>query len=766
MKFSHPRMIFYSKQPLQAIICISLLFLSISCATQQPALQYEDAFNGVQSLILQKPVPPAQTVSFLQAPPGFEVKVFAAEPDIVNPIAFSWDERGRLWVLESTNYPHDHVGEESGTDRITICEDTNGDGRADKFTRFAENQPLSTAIANVKGGVLVGQAPHIVFMEDSDGDDRFDRKTPVLENAFGTFDTHAVMNNFKYGIDNQIWSAVGYSGLYEPGHAPPVMERTNEEYRILPMGVFRFPRDGSSVEPVGRFNNNTWGLGIGEDNTIFGSTANNNHAIVVGMPMRFGHDRNVANVQSHFIIEHSSTKALQQVDFRDGYTAAAGAFPYAGRRYPQKYWGALMLTEPTGHLVHTVYLEPDGAIFREKEGVIENLLASSDDWVAPVFADIGPDENVWIADWYNPVIQHNPDGRGMRNQIWSADRGEGNAHQNPLRDRTHGRIYIVEYTGAEGDDIETLSSDDPAALVRGLQSTNQFWRLTAQRLIVENRIDAVTSDLLELIEDQSVDELGLNTAAVHALWTLHGLGKIEQNLDTVKDALEHPSAAVRKAAIQVLPATSAGANALASSSVLSDDNLNTRLAAVLHVADMGDAASESLKTAAKSARNGGDEWIEAAVSLFDPAPPPPAEPAMTEKKKNGTPTAFLTINAEPDVMSFQQKELSVYEGQPITLVFNNFHPDLHNVVLLKKGVDVQQFGEALNAYMTNPGSIDTEYIPPSEAENVIASTGVLELGGSQTIEIDGLEPGEYVYICTVPGHWAVMQGVLRVEAKG
>ena len=742
-----------------------LLTIVTGCAGTGSVLEYEEAYNGVQSLTLQKPLMPAQTESFLQTPEGFEVKIFAAEPDIVNPIAFSWDERGRLWVLESTNYPHESIGAESGGDRITICEDTDGDQKADSFTRFAENQPLSTAIMVVQGGALVGQAPHIVFMEDTDGDDVFDSKTPVLENAFGTFDTHAVMNNFKYGIDNQIWSAVGYSGMYQPGHAPAIEERNNEEYRILPMGVFRFSRDGSSVEPVGRFNNNTWGLGIGEDNTIFGSTANNNHAVVVGIPMRFQNDLNVANVQSHYIIEHASTKQLQQVDFRDGYTAAAGAFPYAGRRYPQKYWGSLMVTEPTGHLVHPVYLERQGAIFREKEGAVENLLASSDDWVAPVFADIGPDENVWVADWYNPVIQHNPDRRGMRNQIWSADRGAGNAHQNPLRDQAHGRIYIINYTGAAGDAIEALSADDPAGLIRGLKSSNQFWRLTAQRLIIENQVEAVASDLIDIVNDRSVDEIGMNAPAVHALWTLHGLGKLGASMDAVRGALMHPAAGVRKAALQVLPMTAGTAGLLVDAGLFSDADLNTRLAAVLHVVDMGEEAPASAKTAAKGARDGGDEWIEAAVAMLEPSPPAEPQTTSAAKKKNGTPAAYLTVNAVPDVMSYQQKTLTAYAGQSITLLFNNLHPDLHNVVLLKKGVALETFGKALDEYVTNPESVDTKYIPPSQVQNVIASTEIVDFGGTTTFEIDGLEAGEYVYVCTVPGHWMVMQGVLTVEPR-
>ena len=738
------------------------LLLSAGCATQA-TLRYETASNDANQLTLQQPLTPEQTLTRLIAPEGFDIRVFAAEPDIVNPIALAWDERGRLWVVESTNYPHDHVGEETGNDRITICEDTDGDGRADRFIRFAENQPLSTALAVVKGGALVGQAPHIVFMEDTDGDDRFDKKTIVIENAFGTFDTHAVMSNMKYGIDNHIWGAVGYSGMYRPGHAP-----TPEE-RILGRGVFRFSRDGAHLEPVGQFNNNTWGLGIGEDNTIFGSTANNNHAVVVGIPMRYGAEANVANVQSHYLIEHSSEKPLQQVDFRDGYTAAAGAFPYAGRRYPQPYWGALMLTEPTGHLLHTVYMEPHGAIYREKQGAIDNLLASSDDWVAPVFADLGPDENIWVADWYNPVIQHNPDRRGMYNQVWNANEGPGNAHLNPLRDRQHGRVYVVDYTGNETDNPASLNADDTDGLIHALQSTNQFWRLTAQRLIVENQVVSLVPRLTALVQDQSIDETGFNGGAVHALWALHGLGRIDEVMDVVKSALRHPSPAVRKAAIEVLPETAETGEALLAANVFTDPNLNTRLSAVLGVIDLGEAASASVKAATHAARDGSDEWIEAALGKLHAAPEPVAQtvttPAAGEIDLDRLPPALLTLDAAAEgVMRFEQTTLQAFENQPITLVFNNLHPDLHNVVLLNQGVDVQQFGQALNNYLTDPNAIENDYIPPAEMDKVIAATSVLEQGGTQTITIDGLPPGEYTYLCTVPGHWAVMQGVLTIEA--
>ena len=745
----------------RTVSLVFTLLLTVGCATEA-SLQYETASNDVQQLTLQQPLTPEQTLTRLVAPDGFEIRVFAAEPDIVNPIALAWDERGRLWVVESTNYPHDHVGEETGTDRITICEDTDGDGRADRFIRFAENQPLSTALTVVKGGALVGQAPHIVYMEDTDGDDHFDKKTLLVENAFGTYDTHAVMSNLKYGIDNYIWGAVGYSGMYRPGQAP-----TREE-RILARGVFKFSRDGAYLEPVGQFNNNTWGLGIGEDNTIFGSTANNNHAVVVGIPMRYRAEANVANVQSHYLIEHRSEKPLQQVDYRDGYTAAAGAFPYAARRYPQPYWGALMLTEPTGHLVHAVYMEPHGAIYREKQGVIDNLLASSDDWVAPVFADLGPDENIWVADWYNPVIQHNPDRRGMRNQIWNDKEGPGNAHLNPLRDTQHGRVYVVDYTGNDADNPAPLQADDTDGLVHSLQSSNQFWRLTAQRLIVENQVVSLVPQLTALVQDQRVDETGFNGGAVHALWALHGLGRIEEVLDVVKNALTHPSAAVRKAAIEVLPKTAETGEALVAAKVFTDPNLNTRLSAVLGVIDLGGEASASVKAATQAARDGGDEWLDAALdklhSAPDPITPTVAAPPAEGDDTDRLPHALLTLNAAPDGMRFEQTTLRAFENQPITLVFNNLHPDLHNVVLLDQDVEVELFGQALDRYLSDPKAIDTEYIPPAELGKVIASTGVLEQDGTLTITIEGLPPGDYTYLCSVPGHWAVMRGVLRIEA--
>ncbi|MDE2956253.1 MAG: ThuA domain-containing protein [Bacteroidota bacterium] len=735
-----------------------LLAGSIGCAGPAP-LEYAPASNSVQIHQLQAPLTPDQTLTRLIVPEGFTAHVFASEPDIVNPIALAWDERGRLWVVESTNYPHDHVGEETGQDRITICEDTDGDYKADRFIRFAENQPLTTGIALVREGAVVGQAPDMVLLQDTDGDDIADTRRILIDDAFGTFDTHAVMSNLKVGLDNHIWGAVGYSAMYRPGEAP------DPAARILTRGIFRFRPDGSELEPVAEFNNNTWGLGIGEDNTIYGSTANNNHAVVVGIPLRYGTGMNVEYVQSHYLVRHSSPRQLQQVDYRDGYTAAAGAFPYNGRRYPPLYWGALMVAEPTAHVVHANIMEPYGSIYREREGEILNVLASEDEWVAPVFVEIGPDENLWVADWYNPVIQHNPDTRGMVNQIWNAERGPGNAHLNPLRDRQHGRVYFLAYGEPAPDAITSLSADDPDGLIGALESTNQFWRLTAQRLIVEHQLSELEPRLTARIASHLQDDTGLDAGAVHALWTLHGLGAEDALQSVARSGLTHPSAAVRKAAVETLPISSASAELLVHEGLFADPQLNVRLAAVLKAIDLGLQAYSGLLPAVQSAVTGADKWIATAVSAFSPigivenppyeAPPPPPVPAAL-------PPARLELTAPEGVMRFAEPTLHAFAGQEIHVDFVNLHPDLHNAVFLLPDANMDAFGAALDLYMTDPESSDNEYVPPARQHEIVGSTGVLPQHERTVAVLGVLEAGSYPFVCSVPGHWAVMQGTLTV----
>ena len=390
---------------------------------------------------LQVPLSPEASLKHWQVPPGFELKLFAAEPQIVNPLAMAWDHRGRLWVVETLDYPNDKQPEGQGRDVIRILEDTNNDGRADKATVFADKLSIPTGIVFANGGVIVSEAPFFYFLKDTNGDDKADVKQKIIT-GWGTDDTHAGPSNLHYGFDNWLWGAVGYSGFN--GTVAGVAQRFGA-------GVYRFRPDGSMLELVANFTNNTFGLGFSESFDIFGSTANNEHSVYVAIPNRYYANASGLpspgrkKIDGHYAI-FPIAQHVRQVDSQGGFTSAAGHNLYTARSFPQEYWNRIALVgEPTGNLLHRAILERAGSGYREVDGV--NLLASVDEWTSPVAAEVGPDGAVWILDWYAFIKQHNtpwprPPG-GMR---WET--GKGNSYITPYRDRNSGRIYRLVWKAA------------------------------------------------------------------------------------------------------------------------------------------------------------------------------------------------------------------------------------------------------------------------------------------------------------------------------
>jgi putative membrane-bound dehydrogenase-like protein len=561
----------------------------------------------------QEPLSPEESKKLIQVPVDFELELFASEPDIINPIAMEWDERGRLWVIQTVDYPNSvRDSEGMGDDIIKICEDTNGDGRADKFTVFAENLNIPTSMVFAKGGVIVAQAPHFLFLKDNDGDDKADVREIIMD-GWGTHDTHAGPSNLRYGIDNQIWGVVGYAGF--EGTLAGQEQKFGQ-------GIYRFSPDVSRFEFMSKTSNNTWGLGFSEENDVFASTANNNHSVYMGIPDRLfqGVEGIPANgslkIDGHYAM-HPITGHVRQVDVFGGFTAAAGHSLYTARNYPPQYWNRVALvTEPTGHLVHMAVLEKDGAGFVEKDGW--NLFASSDEWVSPVEAKVGPDGAVWVLDWYNFIIQHNPTPTPERGG-YQAENGEGNAYENPLRDKAHGRIWRVVYKGARPNEPLQLHQDQPEGLVKALQNDNMFWRLTAQRLLVERGKTDVLPQLYALIDQHDGEEEVSNLAAIHALWTMQGLGVLEHEnpeaLARVKTALSSRHAGLRKAAVQVLPAADWSREAIIEGALLEDAEANTQMAAVLALADMpaSDQLGGLLYSLSKQDKVKQDNWLSKAV---------------------------------------------------------------------------------------------------------------------------------------------------------
>ena len=516
---------------------------------EMPQLEYQDNVGPIPNYEKRDPAPrfqlplsPEESYKLMQVPPGFQLELFASEPDIINPIAMDWDEKGRLWVVETVDYPNTvRETRTVGDDRIKICEDTDGDGKADKFTIFADQLNIPTSMAFVNGGVLISQAPYFIFLKDEDGDDKADVREIVME-GWGTFDTHAGPSNLQYGLDNKIWGVVGYSGF--EGNIG------GEDFRFR-QGIYRFSRNFDDFEFMTSTSNNTWGLGFTEDNDVFASTANNTHSVYMSVPNAYfenvqGIPLGGSNkIDGHYAM-HPITPNYRQVDVFGGFTAAAGHHFYTARNYPAKYQDHIaFVCEPTGGLVHAAIIEKDGAGFVEEDGW--NLFAGADEWVSPVEAKVGPDGQVWIADWYNFIVQHNPTPTVERGGF-AGENGAGNAHVNPLRDKAHGRIWRVVYKANPDGKIKSLDKNNGDELVDALSDDNRFWRMTAQRLLVKRGKEDIVPELLSLVKASTP------YPALHALWTLDGLEIITRDnvQPVVEEALHHPATAVRKAAIQIL----------------------------------------------------------------------------------------------------------------------------------------------------------------------------------------------------------------------
>jgi hypothetical protein len=269
--------------------------------------------------------------------------------------------------------------------------------------------------------------------------------------------------------------------------------------------------------------------------------------------------------------------------------------------------------------VHRVDLKQQGAGF-EENGDGWNMLASADEWAGPIQAEVGPDGALWITDWYDFIIQHNPTP-SISSAGLQSENGKGNAYINPLRDHERGRIYRIAYKNNDQKNVLSLSKDDSEGLIRALTNSNMFWRTTAQRLLVENGDGAILSELYKLVQNRTLDEIGINAPAVHALWTIHGLkaldGTNKEALDVAMKALEHPSAGVRRAAIEVLPKNNATFLAMQKAMLFEDKDLRVRLAAVLATTDMKPSAEigNVLLAMAEKEVNVSDEWLKHALTI-------------------------------------------------------------------------------------------------------------------------------------------------------
>ena len=549
----------------------------------------------------QHPFSVKGSVERTQVPVDCHLELFAGEPEIAKPIAMAWDERGRLWVCETRDYPHGVRSSGEGNDSIKICEDTDGDGRADKFTIFADHLNLPTSLVFARGGVIVAQSPRFLFLKDTDGDDKADVREVVIE-GWGIGDTHAQANNLHRGFDNWLYGCVGYSGF--EGDVGGV-------HRQFGMGTYRFKSDGSALEFLHQFSNNSWGQSVNAAGDDFGGTANGAPIFYGGIPATAypagmkGMTAKKINLEDK---AHPITSNYRQVDVFGGYTAAAGsAFIYSSN-LPPRFQGKAMVCEPTMKLISLMDVVPRGAGYVARDSF--NLLASSDEWMSPVFSEVGPDGAVWIADWQNFIIQHNPTPSVARGG-YEAKTGPGGAHENPLRDHERGRIYRLVWNHATHTTVRLLRGADGPTLVKALNSDNLFWRQTAQRLLVEGKVTSAVDALRTSVADPQS-----GPAAVHALWSLQGLGQLDGA--THRLALLSRSPDLRRNAVRALGSDTNALGLYFSSGVVTDPDLVTRLAALVKLAQFP-TTKEIQTLVATLSRNPvhrSDEWLNEATRIL------------------------------------------------------------------------------------------------------------------------------------------------------
>ncbi|WP_461785281.1 PVC-type heme-binding CxxCH protein [Prosthecobacter sp.] len=523
-----------------------------------------------EPLTFQKPLSVKGSMERTQVPADCELKLFASEPDIAKPIAFAWDERGRCWVVETRDYPHGVSAKGEGQDSVKICEDTDGDGKADKFTVFADKLNLPTGIVFARKGIIVAAPPKFIYLEDTDGDDKADKRETIID-CWGIKDTHAQASNLHYGFDNWIYGCVGYSGI------EGLVGGKKQQFS---MGTYRFKPDGSAIEFLHQFTNNSWAHSTNDAGDQFGGTANGAPIFFGGIPATaYPEGSRGMTAKKINVVDtcHTITPNFRQVDVFGGYTAACGSSFIYSDALPKRFQGKAMVCEPTMKVVALFDVQPDGAGWKALDSM--NLYASSDEWNSPVYAEVGPDGAVWVADFQNFIIQHNPTPSKERGGF-VAKTGTGGAHENDLRDHSQGRIYRITAKGA-AKDTNTLYS-----------------RLLKQQRLASDKAD--TSDLSD----------------IHALWVKHARGTLASKEH--QSALISKDAKLRRNAIRALGSDKAAQDLFFGSGVISDPDLHTRLAAFVKLSDF--PTTPEIQTLVKKLAADplvkADEWLAEAAKML------------------------------------------------------------------------------------------------------------------------------------------------------
>lgn len=461
------------------------------------------------------PLSPEEEQKALSVPPGFEVQLVAAEPQIFKPLNMAFDERGRLWLTDTLEYPYAAPLDRPGKDSIKILEDFGPDGKARKITTFADGLNIPIGIYPHAGGAIAWSIPHIWRFDDADGAGKADQRERLYGPFDHTRDTHGMNNAFRRGFDGWLYACHGFNNNSK------VQGQDGNLVEMSSGNTYRIRLDGSRIEHFTHGQVNPFGMAIDELGNLFTADC---HSKPVYQLLRGGFYPSFGKPDDGLGFVPPMMEHLH------GSTAICGLIAYADSRFPEEFRGNYFSGNVMTSRVNRNRPEYRGSTILARE--MPDFVVSKDPWFRPVDIVLGPDGAMYIADFYNKIIGH---------------------YEVPLthpqRDRHRGRIWRVVYRGAKGDGSLSSPPDltrlDAAKLVALLESDNLTLRLLATNYLVDHfKQDAVAPAKKLLAEAKTAH------GRVHALWVLHRLGALEEV--ALAKATRDKSRAVRVHAMRIL----------------------------------------------------------------------------------------------------------------------------------------------------------------------------------------------------------------------
>ena len=460
----------------------------------------------------------AKELAALRVPEGFLVNLFAADPDIAKPIQTNWDARGRLWVATSSVYPQLEPGE-TADDKIVILEDTDGDGASDKRTVFADGLLIPTGVLpDADGsGAYVANSTELLYMKDTDGDGVADEKTVVLD-GFGTEDTHHIIHTSRAGPDGAVYFNQSIY-IHSQIETPRGLERLDGG------GVWRYRPEGGALEVWTRGLVNPWGHRFDRWGQQFLTDGAGGNGINYAFPG--------AAFQTAVDVAELLPGLNPGQPKHCGLAILSGRHLAGDRSSPSETAigdldGRLVTADFRGHRVNTFELVENGSGYLSRQR--GDLLWSDHVAFRPIDASVGPDGAVYVADWYNPIIQH----------------GEVD-FRDPRRDKTHGRIWRVTRTDRPVLPKPDLVDADTSDLLDALAAPESWTRGMSRRLLADRGADAVRPELdgwVSRLPEHATHE------RLEALWLAWSLG--EPTAGPLAELLASDDHRARAAAVRVL----------------------------------------------------------------------------------------------------------------------------------------------------------------------------------------------------------------------